>query len=111
MLDRTGERRYFVLPLTAIDWKQLERLPPAMLWGEIYSAAVVDGERYWLSSEEITLVNQHNKTLLAQHPQRKRYTIYWTGALQRNTGNIVQLQVLPRYYILISPKQEKQQRF
>lgn len=61
LLDRTGERRYFVLPLTAIDWQKLERLPPAMLWGEIYAAAVVDGERYWLSSEEITLVNQHNK--------------------------------------------------
>lgn len=31
LIDRTGERRYFVLPLTAIDWQQLERLPPAML--------------------------------------------------------------------------------
>lgn len=61
LLDRTGERRYFVLPLTAIDWQQLERLPPAMLWGEIYSAAVVDGERFWLDSMEIKLLNEHNK--------------------------------------------------
>ena len=26
LIDRTGERRYFVLPLTAIDWQQLGRL-------------------------------------------------------------------------------------
>lgn len=61
LIDRTGERRYFVLPLARIDWQQLKSLPPAMLWGELYAAAVVDGERFWLNSEEINLLNQHNK--------------------------------------------------
>lgn len=61
LIDRTGERRYFVLPLAAIDWQALERLPPAMLWGEIYAAAIVDGERFWLNSSEIKQLNQHNK--------------------------------------------------
>ena len=61
LIDRTGERRYFVLPLAAIDWQQLESLPPAMLWGEIYAAAIVDGERFWLDGSEIKQLNQHNK--------------------------------------------------
>ncbi|MDM8111772.1 VapE family protein [Phascolarctobacterium faecium] len=61
LIDRTGERRYFVLPLAAIDWQALERLPPAMLWGEIYAAAIVDCERFWLNSSEIKQLNQHNK--------------------------------------------------
>lgn len=60
LIDRTGERRYFVLPLTAIDWQQLERLPPAMLWGEIY-AAVVDGEPWYLNYDEIKQLNQLNQ--------------------------------------------------
>lgn len=61
LIDRTGERRYFVLPLTAIDWQQLERLPPAMLWGEIYAAAVVDGEPWYLNYDEIKQLNQLNQ--------------------------------------------------
>lgn len=61
LIDRTGERRYFVLPLTAIDWHQLERLPPAMLWGEIYAAAVVDGEPWYLNYDEIKQLNQLNQ--------------------------------------------------
>lgn len=61
LIDRTGERRYFVLPLTAIDWQQLERLPPAMLWGEIYAAAVVDGEPWYLNYDEIKQLNKLNQ--------------------------------------------------
>ena len=61
LIDRTGERRYFVLPLAAIDWQQLERLPPAMLWGEIYAAAVVDGEPWYLNYDEIKQLNQLNQ--------------------------------------------------
>lgn len=61
LIDRTGERRYFVLPLTAIDWQQLERLPPAMLWGEIYAAAVVAGEPWYLNYDEIKQLNQLNQ--------------------------------------------------
>ena len=61
LIDRTGERRYFVLPLTAIDWQQLERRPPAMLWGEIYAAAVVDGEPWYLNYDEIKQLNQLNQ--------------------------------------------------
>lgn len=61
LIDRTGERRYFVLPLTAIDWQQLERLSPAMLWGEIYAAVVVVGEPWYLNYDEIKQLNQLNQ--------------------------------------------------
>lgn len=61
LIDRTGERRYFALPLIFIDWTQLDTLPQDILWGEIYAAAVVDGERYWLTPGETKTVNAANE--------------------------------------------------
>lgn len=61
LIDRTGERRYFALPLARIDWQQLKSLPPAMLWGEIYAAAIVDCERWYLNYDEIKQLNNINQ--------------------------------------------------
>ena len=61
LIDRTGERRYFVLPLARIVWQQLESLPPTMLWGEIYAAAIVECERWYLNYDEIKQLNNINQ--------------------------------------------------
>lgn len=66
LIDSTGERRYFILPLLSIDWNILNNLSPAMLWGEIYSAAKIDNETWYLNNDEIKMINEFNEKFTCQ---------------------------------------------
>lgn len=62
LVDQTGNRRFLILPLTKIDFKEIESINFKMLWGQIGSL-YKSGVKWWLdaldSKDQATLEELH----------------------------------------------------
>ncbi|MBE6085257.1 MAG: hypothetical protein E7203_07315 [Selenomonas ruminantium] len=57
--DSTGERRFWVIPVEAID--EFANYDPSQLWGQVMYLAFEKKERHWLTAEEIEQLNTVNE--------------------------------------------------
>ncbi|MCH4157762.1 MAG: virulence-associated E family protein [Acidaminococcaceae bacterium] len=55
-----GDRRYLCIALKDIDWKALQSINPAMVWGQSMYLAFEEKLPYWLNREEIAALNHSN---------------------------------------------------
>lgn len=55
-----GDRRYLCIALKDIDWKALQSISPAKVWGQSMYLAFEKKLPYWLSREEIAALNHSN---------------------------------------------------
>lgn len=60
LLDITGDRRFYVLPLKDINTELLNTVDRFKLWSEVYNW-YLNGERYWLTKEENEKIININK--------------------------------------------------
>lgn len=68
--DPTGNRRYWTISATRVDHQH--GLDMQQVWAEVYETLYQAGESWYLSAEEMALLNEHNKDHEVLDPIRER---------------------------------------
>lgn len=60
LVDNTGNRRFWTVPVEKIDLEALNKLEPLQLWAQIYCEYSQDLQRFRLTNEERSLLEVRN---------------------------------------------------
>ena len=101
--DDTGSRRYWVIPITSIDWKKLEEIDKEQLWGEFYQM-YLEGYKLNLTREELEMLNELNKEFTTISVTQSRLTEGFAWDTPRDTWAFMSTTEIMNHFNLKSNK-------